>query len=342
MAGKQKQQIKNIAVTLGVPAITFLIMEAICIIVKDTHLIKSLLDVNNMVRNVGITCGLAYALSFNLSCGRFDLSLGAQRMVGTIIGGSIALSLGLSGVWLVIFSIISGLIFGFIVGMVFVVMRVPPMVLGIGMGLIYECVAFTVNGADGLSLFGVEGVSVLVNPAFIVIVVAIMCVCVYVMTTFTKFGYQLRAIQGSQRIAQNSGINIFKHTVCCYSFAGAVVNVSGIISAAMTNSMKASLGFTSNGTVMSACFPMMLGNVMAKWSNSAIGILSATVAIRFLNLGLTKLELSESISNVINMIAFLALLVFQANQYLFATKRLEKARIAQAKEKRLRLVAAKV
>lgn len=334
MSGKYKQKVKNITVTIVVPIVVFLIMDAICVFVKQTHLITSMLDVNNLIRNIGITCALAYALSFNLSCGRFDLSLGAQRLVGTIVGGSIALSLGLSGVWLLVFAIISGIIFGFITGIVFVWTRVPPMVLGIGMGLVYECIAFTINGSSGLELFGVKGMKTLADPTFVIFVVIFMCVSIIFITSSTKFGYQLRAIQGSQKIAQSSGIKIFRHTVLCYTIAGGVVNVSGMMSAAMSNGMEAGLGFISNGAVMASCFPMMFGNVMAKWSNSGIGILSATIAIRFFASGLNKLELSESMVNAINMLAFLALLVYQANEHFLVNRKAEKARIAEAMVKK--------
>ncbi|HQO56168.1 MAG TPA: ABC transporter permease, partial [Clostridia bacterium] len=132
------RRIKNTLITLAFPVLMFLIMEAVCLIAAGRHVIdfSTNLDLVNLVRNTGIACAITYALSFNLTSGRLDLSLGAQRLAGTVIGSNIALALGLSGVWLLLFSLTFGLVFGLVVGLVFVWARVPPMVLGIGMGLI--------------------------------------------------------------------------------------------------------------------------------------------------------------------------------------------------------------
>ena len=104
------------------------------------------LDIKTVIRNTGITAVTAYALSFNLKEGRFDLSLGAQRMAGTIIGGLLAMSLGLSGLWLLVFSVVFGFLFGFLTGLAFIGLRVPPMVLGVGMALIWGVVPYVVSG----------------------------------------------------------------------------------------------------------------------------------------------------------------------------------------------------
>lgn len=337
MSAKMKKVIHNTLCMLVLPVCVFIIMELLCRSIMGIHLINSQLDVINLIRNIGITSGLAYALSMNLPSGRFDLSLGAQQMAGTILGGTIAIHAGLTGIWILLFALACGLVFGFVTGAVFIIARVPPMVLGIGMGLVFECIAYAVNGVNGLLLFGVEGTSILVNPNFIIALVFILCLFMSVMNNRTVFGYHIRAIQGSQHIARNAGINVFMNALGCYTIAGGIVNVAGAVNAAFTSHVKPSLGFSSNGTVLSACFPMMLGGVMARWSNPAIGILFSTISISIFRLGLLKLELSEAVSTTINMAVFLALLIYRANAYLLEYKKREKARIEEAKQKRLQL-----
>jgi len=105
------KKLKNVFVTIAFPAVTFVVMEVFCFAIKGHHVMASLLDLKTLIRDSGISAMIAFALSFNLSSGRYDLSLGAQRLAGTIIGGYIAVALGLSGVWFLIFALFFGLLF---------------------------------------------------------------------------------------------------------------------------------------------------------------------------------------------------------------------------------------
>ena len=308
----------------------YLIMEIITMTLVHRHVLNSMLDVKTLIRNAGISAMIAFALSFNLTSGRFDLSLGAQRLAGTIIGGVLALHFNLSGIWLLLFAIAFGLLFGFATGLMFVWLRVPPMVLGIGMGLIWEVFPYLASGGKGLNLFGKTGMEVLSSTPFIIGLVVIVGLVVTLVLNKTRFGYELRAIQGSQLVAQNSGIDIFKHTVLCYAFAGALVCIAGVMDVSYTTQMAASLGLTSNGVVAANMFSMILGNYIGRKSNSSIGIIVAALTIKIFSYGLIQLELSEANTSVFNMLLFVGFLVFLANEHVLSNRKAEKDRIAQA------------
>ncbi len=341
MSIKTKNTLKNIIISACFPIVIFVIMELL-VITKGNHIISSVLDVQNIIRRTAISSLIAYALSFNLTCGRMDLSLGAQRLVGVIVGGNIALSLGLSGVGLLVFALVFGLLFGFLTGVLFVVTRVPAMVLGIGLGLIYECVAFFTSDGKGFNIFGVDGNDILINMWFTVSVLILCAGIVMFLLGYTRYGYHLRAIQGSQKIAKSSGIKVFRNAILSYTFAGGAVSTSGMLDAAMSNGMKVSTGFMSNGTVLANMFPMFLGMYISRWSNQAIGILIASLTLNIFSLGLSKLQLNDAQTNVITMLLFLALLIYLANENIFKVKRAERARIALAHEKRAKLETIKI
>jgi len=330
----KSRKVKDVLFTLAFPVAVYIIMEILCYTVKGRHLLGSLLDIKTLVRNAGISAIIAFALSFNLTCGRFDLSLGAQRLAGTIVGGLIAMKLGLTGVWFLIFSILMGLFFGFITGMVFIITRVPPMVLGVGLGLVWECVPYIASDGKGLVLFGVSGTEILTSTAFTIIVVLVVAVFVSIIMNKTKFGYEMKAIQGSQLIARNSGINIFKHAVLCYTFAGGLVCIAGVIDAAFQSQMSSTMGFTSNSVVVSNMFAMMLGGYIGEKSNQSTGVIVASLTLSLFSYGLTHMELSEANTSVVNQTLFVIFLVFLANRYFFKKRRAEKARIEQALEKK--------
>ncbi len=332
-----KKTISNTLKTIAWPVASWLIMEILCFILKGRHLLGSMLDLQTLIREAGISAMIAFALSLNLKSGRFDLSLGAQRLAGTIIGGNIAIGIGLSGLWLLLFAFIFGIVFGFITGAVFVTLRVPPMVLGVGMGLILECIPYIASGGKGLNLFGYKGISVINNTACTIIVMVLVGAFVYVLMNITRFGYQNKAVNGSQMIAKNSGINIFKNALLCYTFAGGLVCLSAMVDTAYTTQLNATMGFGSTAVVSANMFPMLLGGYIGAWSNDAIGIIVASLAIKAFSYGLTMLEFSEPASSTANMIIFILFLVYLFNKNFFKIRRAEKVRIAQAKVRKQEL-----
>lgn len=332
-SNKTIKTLKSIAIIVALPLAMFLIMESMTYFLKGTHVISSMLDIKNLIRGAGISAAIAFALSMNLTSGRMDLSLGSQRVVSTILGGLLAHKLGLSGIWMLVFVVAFGLVFGFLVGYLFVTLRIPPMVLGIGMACIYECIAFAVSDGIGLRLVGIKGTEILGNANFTITVLGIIALLMYVLMSCTRFSYNFRAVRGSQHIARNSGINVFTNVVICYTVAGALVAVSGILDAAFTGAMTASMGLTSNGTVMANMFAMMIGcTFLSKYANQSVGIISAAIALKIFSMGLTAFNVSDAMNGCINMALFIAFLVYQSNSYRFKQAKDDRARIAQARE----------
>ena len=327
-----RRKFKNAIITIAVPLLMLILMDILCMMNQGRHLFISVLDVQNYVRATCIAACTALALSLNLSNGRFDLSLGAQRLAASILGGNLAIRLGLGGIGVLLFALVFGLVLGSVVGLIFVWFRTPAMVLGIGMALIYECLAFVGSDSQGLQLYAAPNVRNLSNMYLCITVMLIILALFLAIVKYTRFGYHMRAIGGSQKIAYNSGINIFGHAVGCYTLAGGAIACAGVFEAAYSGSMDAALGLTSNSVVMTNCFPMYLGKYLGRWSNEAIGILVSTMTIKLFQTGLSIMKYSMTEQRVFTLCFFLVFLVFRANENIFKELRAKKARIAQAHE----------
>lgn len=327
-----RRKLRSVIITVAFPVLMFLIMDILCLITQERHVFISILDVQNYVRATCIAACTALALSLNLSNGRFDLSLGAQRMAATILGGNLAIALGLGTAGVLVFALIFGLLLGGIVGLIFVYFRTPAMVLGVGMGLIYECVAFIGSDSQGLQLYAAPNVRGLSNMYVCIAVMLAVLVIFLILVKYIRFGYHMRAIGGSQRIAYNSGINIFRHAIGCYTLAGGAVAFAGVFEAAYAGSMDAALGNTSSSVVMTNCFPMYLGKYLGRWSNEAVGILVSSMTIKLFQTGLSIMKFSMTEQRVFTLCLFLVFLVFRANETILRDRRAKKARIAQAHE----------
>lgn len=327
--------LKRAAIVIALPAIVFLIMELLVYTSQGRHIFRSMLDVKNLIRSAGISAAISFALSMNLSSGRMDLSLGAQRLAGTIVGGLVAQSLGLGGIWVLVFSILFGLLFGALVGIAFVTLRIPAMVLGIGMACILECIGFAASGGVGLRLVNSKGIEALSDVNFTITVVVVMTVVMLVLMTYTTFSYKFRAVRGSQQIARNAGINVFVNVALCYTIAGVLVCVAGVLDGAFVGSVAATMGLGSTGSVMANMFPMMIGCMfLSRYVNQALGIVSASVAVRIFAMGLSAFNVSDAVSSCINMGIFILFLVWLFNSNVIRQMKYDKARIAEAQKMR--------
>jgi ribose/xylose/arabinose/galactoside ABC-type transport system permease subunit len=282
--------------------------------VSGVDVIANMADLKNLSRSLVTAFCFALALNCNLPSGRMDLSAGSQMYLACIFGGNLALSYNLGGGGVLVFSIIIGAISGLAVGLVFIKLRILPMVLGIGMTLVYECISFAAYRQQGLMLFGKSGVGILSNIVFIVLVLVIIIAVITYLFQYSKFGYERRAIQGNQKISSDSGINIFINCVICYTLAGALVAVAGVFDTAFKGSMVPVLGMSSNGSVFSNMFPMFIGIWLSKFSNPVVGILTSCLSVKILTTGLSKLNLDGSLQTCILFTIFLLFMIYRMNE----------------------------
>lgn len=321
----------NILKTILVPISVFIIMDAICLLAQGRHIFTTALDIRNYIRTSCISFTAAMALSFNLTCGRFDLSLGGQRLVAVIIGGNIAVSLGLGSLGVLVVAVVFGALSGLIVGLAYTTFKLPALILGIAATLIYECICFAYR-INGLLLHGVSSFVPLAGLAYPMATVAIAVLIISILLQYTRFGYSLRAISGSEQISRASGINITANTLGCYALGGGVVALSGVFDAAYRGRMTPTLGFASTTSVLTNCFPVFLGQYMSKWTNLPIGVLFATLAVKIFTTALAVLKFSANIQQSLELIMFLVYLVFNSNQDMFKIRRAKRQRVSFAKE----------
>lgn len=316
---------------VAVPVAIWAIMQTIDMIFAHMGVINNSADVKTLFRNLISSLAFALAIGANLNCGRMDLSLGAQMYAGVIFGGNIALALGLGGVGVLVLSMVIGAACGLLIGYLFVTLRILPMVLGLGMTLVFECICFAINNQQGVILYGKPGVEILSNISFIVVVTAVVVLFAYFFFQLSTFGYKYRAIQGNQKLAGDAGINIFSNCVICYVIAGVLVATAGVFTTIYQGNLTPVLGMSSNGKVFTNMFPMVLGTwIGTLCHNREGGILMGAVSVNIIILGLTKLGLSASVQNVIIYALFLIFVVYNTNVRKISYAKARKARLAEA------------
>lgn len=300
-------KIRGIGKAMLLPIGMFLLMEVVSFIFFHESLFASSLDLNNFIRNVAISVIASYALSLNMASGRMDLSLGGQQLIGCIIGGNIALSLGLGPAGVLILSVLFGMLAGLLVGVLFITLRIEAFVLGLGVALVYEAIAAAYS-MDGLRLFG-QNMTLLANPLFALLLAVIVCAFMILLMNHSRVGLHYDAIRGSQRIAIDSGINITANALLCYALCGGLIALAGCLSAGKNGEMGTSLNLASAATAFIGFVPVFLCFVLQRWCPMMVGIPISVVTFQLLSMGLTKMELSSAASSTITMFILLIFIV---------------------------------
>lgn len=322
--------------TVVIPLIVYAIFEYIDYSRTGLHLINTSADVATLLRNLVTTYCFAMALNANLSCGRMDLSLGSQMYLGVILGGLISFNFGGGGIGMLFLSGIIGAVAGLIVGLLFVSLRILPMILGLAMTLVYECISYSVNSQQGVVLFGKPGVEILSNIPFILLVLGLLFLFTIYIFQYSEFGYKRRAIQGSQKLANEAGINIYTNCIGCYAIAGCIAAISGVFNAAYQGSLAPVLGMSSNTQVFASMFPMTLGAWIGSFcGNQSLGVFVGSLAVRLMIQGLARLGLGSTTQNLIVYSLFLIFVVINTNKRYPSYLKAKKKRIALAQKTRL-------
>lgn len=321
----KKTKLKNFAIVLAFPIGMFLIMELICAVGYSRHIFETSQDVIDFFRKSSVSILASYALLLNMENGRMDMSLGGQKLIGCLVGGNLALSLGFGSIGVLVMGTVFGMVSGLLTGLLYVTLRIPAMVLGIGVALVYEAIS-AAYAIDGFQLFGRSGVELLGNVWLITGIAIVVILLMLLLIGHTKFGLHYKAIGSAQRIAKNSGINIYKSAVICYALSGALIAASGILDTGFNGYMTTQLNLSSVSIAFSGFVPVFVALFLQRWCNTILGVPVAVIIFRILSMGLTVMSLPSSASTVITMSMLLFFLVFTGKLGDISYKKLVKQR----------------
>lgn len=325
-----KQKLHDYSIVISFPVGMLIIMELICFCATGNHLIVSSVDFNSFVRNIFIMTCSGIALSLGMRSARMDFSLGAQRLIACLIGANIAIKLGLSGFAVMIFAIIFGILAGLVSGLVFVWFRIPSMVSGMGVALVFECIAFVFTDGEGLRFFGVSNLELLSNTVFMFVFCMVVIILMAFLYTRTTFGYHYQAIRSNQKIAFSSGIKVFRNVLICYMLGGILMAVSGVFNTVYTGTMEASMSLSSVSIAFYSIVSVIIAFYYSQYVSLPIAILFVTIGTQALSSCITALGINGSGANAIKMF-FLFLFTFVT--YMLGQRKhriMKKARIEQA------------
>ncbi|MCD7833793.1 MAG: sugar ABC transporter permease [Lachnospiraceae bacterium] len=309
-----KNILKRMVGTIAIPLIAFIVCQILCTAGGVTYFAGAF-SWKVFVRASASVMLTTFALHINLNSGRFDFSLGAISLLSSVISAQISLSFGLP-VWMMLaLSIVSGFVLGVISGAVYVVLRLPAIIVSLGVTLFYEGFAYVITSGYGVSFVTNKEYTSVGTIPFYLAVIAAGLVFMIVVFDLSRFGYNHKALMYGQKIAVNTGIREIPNAILTYGIAGMLMGVVGFITATNNGTIQMSLNFGSIGVMFTAFFPMFAGGFIGRFSNDKLGYLLGAVTSAFVSLMYSRLNVDSSIQQIVTALILVGFVIFLSNEY---------------------------
>lgn len=249
-------------------------------------------------------------------------------LIGGVIGAQVAYASGGGPVMMILVSSAVSAAVGCIVGLLYVILRLPPMIIGLGMTLVTEgMIAVVTDGCKPVS-FGSDDsyYRFAVNPSAMLVVMLLALVLMTVVFHFTKFGYDYRALQTGQAISVNAGVNENSNAIICYTLAGLLFGAAGAISVCSTNGVTPTINFSTIASMFACFLPLFFSQFINKFCNKQIAVLMGCVAYEFIQIGFGQISsvrafFTADVYKVVEAVVLVLFLIYLNNEGLILRKR---------------------
>lgn len=263
----------------------------------------------------------AYAIAYGNICGVFDFTIGSRLVISGVIGGLLAARYGFAG--MILGAIISAIVVGIITGVLNWWLKIPSLVLTMGLAMVFEIIGSKLAGHYGFvqidnkyAIFG--------SSPNIVIIFLLSAVLFYFVFNHTVFSFHMRAVGSNEAVAKNSGIKT--DLVKCKSFVyGSVfIGIAAILTLSQSGSVGAQTSLGSVTIMFKPLISVLLALVLQRICDLTIGIFIAQFTLNIIFIGLIAVGLPDTFQNVVLGFFLLVVMILFENS----------GRIEELKEKR--------
>lgn len=266
-------------------------------------------NIRNILVDASITAIAAAGMTFAITLGGFDLSVGSVLALTTCVIATLIPTMGIFGAITVAFLVAAtvGLINGLIITKLKIQTFVATLATQIiiqGLALIYTKGSFvSILRYTDMKVFSASRILGIPLPILIAILVYIICSFLY---KKTKFGIYLRAAGSNEKAARLSAIPVTKITIIVFMITAVTAAISGLITVSQILTGGAVYG---SDFALSVITVVILGGTSLKGGSGFLpGTLIASIMISVIENGLTILGYSDDIQRlVVGLILILSL-----------------------------------
>lgn len=256
-----------------------------------------------------LSCLIAMAMACNMLNDRWDFSMGIICVCTSFIATPIAKSICADMIaadgkttaptWvLLVLCMLICMGLCTINAVLYLLFKVPTLVISIGLMLIYETLVRVVNNGAGAPLSGMN-YTLLGRSPWIYIIAVVMILLFLLIFTFTRFGYNVRSLGNNQQVASNIGVKETKNVILSYLLCGLILGVAAAVNVGLSGKIEANSTFNNNTGMMFQAFPaVFIGLYLSRYTNFSIGIFIGAFCIKMMTSGVVALGLPSAIQDI--------------------------------------------
>lgn len=315
-----KSIVSKYGLMLLIPIVGFLVL---CLAFRGTI---SMENVPSLLKQAVAPAILGWGVLFNMKVGNWDFSVGSVVLLSSIIGGNLAILMGLGMPGMMLMCILVAVIAGSGVGLVYYLLKIPTIITSIGMLLIYESISSYVFGGSGVylptnwNLFG--------NVSLMIIAIVAAAIA-YLLFYKSKIGYNVRAVGNNAVVAAANGLNVYKVKVIAIAVAGLFAGMYAMVSLGSSGVQKIVGSMGSMGTCFDAMMCVFVGMSITRKGNLIAGIYCGSLVMQLVKLCLMALGFPSEYNSIV--IAIFVLLFMSLDAYSNSAAAQKKAASKKAK-----------
>ena len=273
-----------------------------------------------VLRQALIPTVMGISLAFEMTSGIFDLCVGTRLVLAATCGGLLGNVMGIPGI--IIGSLLGGGVMGAVMGWLHNLLKLPSLVLSLGLVMILEIVTSKIMGHNGMVQIP-AAIAVLGKSPWCYILTGACIVVFFFCYYHTRFSYHVRVIGNNELLARNMGINISRCNFMSFFVGGLFVGVAGILQMCYSNQVSSTINMAS----MSMAFKPMMGVMIAQellklHDNFALDILVGEICISVIFNGLIALGLPDTMQDVVLGVFMLLVMAVSASRGTLDLKKL--------------------
>ena len=250
----------------------------------------------NITRTTSMIVVMAVAMTFVISCGELDLSVGSTAALAALTAASV-LEAGYGIVAAVLAAILSGLAVGLANGLLVTVVSIPSFLVTLGMMQLIRGLDMRVTYTKPIgitddffnSVFG----SGSIGPVPSLFIWSVLVAAIgHLVLRYTAFGREVLAAGGNRTAAQYSGVNTKRVKLYCFLISGAAAALAGMLYSGMMQTARYSFGTGAELAVIAAT--ILGGTSLFGGKGSIIGTFVGALLIGTINNGLIIMGLDVS------------------------------------------------
>lgn len=287
-----KDALRNYPGVISIAAFVIVVAATFSIISDNFLTVQNLLAI---LRQAAPLCIAAAAMTFVITTGGIDLSVGSVGAVAGVLAATAMYSWGIPTVPAILLALAAGAAIGAVHGYLIAIQGIPPFIVTLTSLFIYRGVALLVTEGYSIPIPSDNILAFLGRGWFLglpmpAVLAVLALVIAYIALNHTRYGRHVTGIGANAEGVRRSGVNINKIRTLVYVWSGIAAAAAGLILTARLGSGSANQGVMFELDVIAA---VVLGSTsLFGGRGSIIGTIFGVLAISMILNGLILAHVS--------------------------------------------------